>query len=117
MTTHEKIYMNPYFQYGPFHMTRKLITGIAAHSPFILRRSLRVTSSNPSFFLFLSQLKHRVRRFISFPTGSVLTITPELSIPWVDEVDGYVSKLASSLTKFSLTMHGTPLLGGTKFPK
>ncbi|XP_050738896.1 uncharacterized protein LOC127009662 isoform X2 [Eriocheir sinensis] len=37
------------------------------------------------------QLKHRVRRFISFPTGSVLTITPKLTIPWVDELGGYVT--------------------------
>ncbi|XP_063876089.1 uncharacterized protein LOC135109034 [Scylla paramamosain] len=37
------------------------------------------------------QLHHRVRRFLSFPTGSVLTVTPKLTIPFVDELDGYIT--------------------------
>ncbi|XP_071536834.1 uncharacterized protein [Panulirus ornatus] len=37
------------------------------------------------------QLHHRVRRFLSFPTGSVLTVTPKLTIPFYSELDGYVT--------------------------
>ncbi|KAG7160266.1 putative DM4/DM12 family-like protein 15 [Homarus americanus] len=37
------------------------------------------------------QLHHRVRRFLSFPTGSVLSVTPKLTIPFVSKFDGYIT--------------------------
>ncbi|XP_076044870.1 uncharacterized protein LOC143027468 [Oratosquilla oratoria] len=39
------------------------------------------------------RLHHRRKRFLSFPTGSVLTVTPKLTIPWYSEGDVSSDKL------------------------
>ncbi|KAK4314331.1 hypothetical protein Pmani_014363 [Petrolisthes manimaculis] len=55
------------------------------------------------------QLKHRVRRFLSFPTGSVLTVTPKLTIPFYDEFDGYITGAQLYAVAFDLALPNATL--------